>query len=97
MDHEIESDFDPNESGNLDRERRGKGHLWSPQELKRLVNLYKNTDGNWKQIVQNMEGRSISQCSQKFRKIMKDKVLNKTKCSTKKRKTNGLKKKTNYF
>lgn len=40
-----------------------------------MTQLYDQYNGRWKKIVRHFEGRNISQCSQKLRKVIKDKNI----------------------
>ncbi|KAM3140560.1 hypothetical protein pb186bvf_007372 [Paramecium bursaria] len=50
--------------------KKGKGHAWSEAEIKTLVQFYKKYNGHWSQVVKHLKGRNISQCSQKYRKLL---------------------------
>ncbi|CAD8161475.1 unnamed protein product [Paramecium pentaurelia] len=60
---------------------RGKGQLWSNDEVKNLVKYYKQYNGDWKKIIKHLKGRNISQCSQKYRKLQDQEKRTKRKWS----------------
>ncbi|CAK71980.1 unnamed protein product (macronuclear) [Paramecium tetraurelia] len=62
----IEEEVHTNASGIV----RGKGQLWTEEEVNNLVQYYKKYHGNWKFVIKHLKGRNISQCSQKYRKLM---------------------------
>ncbi|CAD8075235.1 unnamed protein product [Paramecium primaurelia] len=61
---------------------RGKGQLWSKDEVDNLIKYYKQYHGDWKKIIKHLKGRNISQCSQKFRKLQDQDKRTKRKWST---------------
>ncbi|CAK69960.1 unnamed protein product (macronuclear) [Paramecium tetraurelia] len=61
---------------------RGKGQLWTNEEVNNLVKYYKQYHGDWKKIIKHLKGRNISQCSQKYRKLQDQEKRTKRKWST---------------
>lgn len=43
--------------------------LWTPEEDRLLAMLHKEHNGHWNDIIKNMPGRNMSQCSQRWRRI----------------------------
>ncbi|CAD8080212.1 unnamed protein product [Paramecium sonneborni] len=60
---------------------RGKGQLWTNDEVNNLVKYYKQYNGDWKKIIKHLKGRNISQCSQKYRKLQDQEKRTKRKWS----------------
>ncbi|CAD8081621.1 unnamed protein product [Paramecium sonneborni] len=60
---------------------RGKGQLWSKDEVDNLIKYYKQYNGDWKKIIKHLKGRNISQCSQKYRKLQDQEKRTKRKWS----------------
>ncbi|KAM3140561.1 hypothetical protein pb186bvf_007373 [Paramecium bursaria] len=62
-------------------QKKGRGHSWTEEEVATLIEKFKKYKGNWAKIVKHLKGRNISQCSQKYRKLLDQEQRTKKKWS----------------
>ncbi|CAD8085271.1 unnamed protein product [Paramecium sonneborni] len=61
------------DSDSSSSERR-YGKFWKPNEDTLLLDLYRKYNGNWQQISDEMPGRNLSQCQQRWKRINPNKT-----------------------
>ncbi|CAD8170983.1 unnamed protein product [Paramecium pentaurelia] len=61
------------ESDSSSSERR-YGKFWTPNEDTLLIGLHRKHNGNWRQISEEIPGRNLSQCQQRWKRINPNKT-----------------------